>query len=373
MMAEKQIIFISPFSSAAPSSIRMVELSKSLDDPILIFPAKDRYGESRIRGALTIGYSKRNPLSYLLCAYNQIVAFKPKIVYFLKPNPYSFLPALAYKLRWGGKLIFDCDEWDPLTLKDNKAHWIKVFVSRILSVLAIRYSDKIIVSNKNILKLLPIEKRKNCEYIPNGVDTEKFKRNPKKSPAEFTVMYVGSLYKEEQVKPIMDAIPYLRSKIPSFKLVFVGPGNTSSLKKKANSKHVHFTGELTHEMIPEVLSEADVVLAVFAHLPSLIYASNIKVFEYMAAEIPIIASNTGEISEILAHGDAGYILDFQSPHKIAEYIKSIHDHPDIAENKASKARKLAEERYDWRILSEKLRKSAEELLEGPRPHIAELD
>lgn len=77
-----------------------------------------------------------------------------------------------------------------------------------------------------------------------------------------------------------------------------------------------------------------------------------KLFEYMAAGKPIIASDIGDTAEILENGKAGYILS--SPFDLPKTIEKIISNKREALEKAELARKLATEKYDWKILSRKL-------------------
>lgn len=353
--------FISPFSSQAASSRRMKYLSQTIPDAVLLFARRDRYGETSNEAGEIIPHSKFNVPVYLLAAYNLICREKPRVVYCLKPNPYSLIPSLIYKFRFKAKLVVDLDEWDPATLADNGAHPLRVAVSRLLSVVAIRHADRIVVANKNLIRLLPQDKRDAAVYVPNGVDTERFTPRPKTPSETFTIMYVGSLHKPAQFRPLLEALPHLRANMEDFKLVFVGPGDVTALKKEYPSKHVEFRGAVEHNAVADILAEADVATAIFEHLPSLTYASNVKVFEYMAAQKPILASNVGELADVLAHGRAGWILDYQSPKKIAETLNIIRKNPQKAAEKARYARELACERFDWQRGAQKIKKLVDAL------------
>jgi len=352
----QNILFLSPSSNRAASSIRMRNLAMQFDNAVTLYPRADRYG--RTQGADTIDVTKSNPI-YLLAAYRKIQEFNPKIVYFLKPNPYSFLPALFYKLLQGCDLVFDCDEWDPTTLMDNKAGWIKVKTSILLTKLALTFSDKIIISNQNIRNKIPPKFHRKLVYIPNGVDTKLFFPR-KQATSEFRIVYVGSLYKPEQIRLILDSAESIKQRIPEAVLVFIGPGRLDELRK-STPDYVTFKGMIPQRDIPDAVADAQVLLAVFSKMESLKYASNLKLFEYMALGKPVVASDVGEIRDILEDGTAGFLLTKNSTEELVDVLLKIIEEPGEAEEKAKKAREIASKKYDWQILSLKLKKIFEEL------------
>jgi len=327
----------------------MMMLGKTIEGKKFLLPEKDRYGKTPGgENILTIRKQKKSPL-YFIEACKLLRRLKPDTIYFLKPNPYSMIPALRYRLTHKCRLIFDCDEWDPATLKDNKAPFYKVWISEILSKVAIRISDRIVISNKKILDKIPRKHHRKTLYIPNGVNTNLFKPEKVAKASLFSLMYVGSMHKIDQITPMLEAV----RKTTDVKLVLVGPGNISELKRNA-PENVEFTGEVEHMRIPETISTADALIAVFPKLESLSYASNIKIFEYMAMQKPIIATDVGETKELLDSGKAGYVVDEATEEKIVQAIERIQKNPKEASEKAAYARKLAVRKYDWRVLSEKL-------------------
>ena len=60
------------------------------------------------------------------------------------------------------------------------------------------------------------------------------------------------------------------------------------------------TGAVAHEAVPRYLAEMDVGVAPYPDLPTF-YFSPLKIFEYAAARVPIVASAVGQIAEILVH------------------------------------------------------------------------
>jgi glycosyltransferase involved in cell wall biosynthesis len=359
-MPESNVVFVSPFSSEAASTRRMIKLSEQVAGRTLIMPGEDRYGKSRkMAQARPIGVPKKNVLEYLWLCYNTIRGIRPTVIYFLKPNPYSFIPSLACKLLYKTRLVFDCDEWDPYTLRDNKSLFIKTWLTDILAYIAVRLSDRIIISNRKIRELIPEKHWNKMVYIPNGADTSFFKPRETEKKNSFVIGYIGSMYKMAQIQPILDSIDEILKEMPNAQFVFVGPGNMEGLKKYERPE-VKFYGHKPFEEIPEIMSKADVLLATFPKMRSIEYASNMKLFEYMASQKPIVAFDVGEIKSILENGNAGYVIKNKTELKGA--LIEIYSNYNKALEKAKRAREIAIREYDWSILSRRLKKVVNELI-----------
>ncbi len=368
IMPADEITFISPFSFNAGSTQRVCHFAKNLNAK-LILQKHDRYGESPQLDSLVFPTNKKSMLAYPLFLKNTLGMLRkisPRIIHALKPNIYSYIPALIYSRTSGCKIVFDCDEWDPLTLMDAGYSQYQVKLAETLLHSALKRSQAIVASNELIKReKIPKEFHEKVFYVPNGVDTSLFKpkkKNKNTKSNKFNVTYLGTLYKTEQVQPIIEAAKQMED--DDVRFMFIGPGNIEQIKKQLG-KHAEncvFTGFVEREKIPEMLSQANVLLAPFPDLPSLRYASNMKVFEYMAMQKPIIASATGEIPRVLENGKAGYLIEPGNATQLVDAILGIKQNPKKAETKAKLARKLAEEKYDWKVLAKKVKKVYEELM-----------
>jgi len=87
-----------------------------------------------------------------------------------------------------------------------------------------------------------------------------------------------------------------------------------------------------------------------------------KMFEYMIAELPIIASNFLLWREIVEKNNCGICVNPLDPKEIAEAIEYLIEHPDEARKMGENGRKAVLEKYNWENESKKLLEIYEELL-----------
>lgn len=352
----------------AASARRLYQLSQEVDQAAAVFPAADHYGTTDRTNVVRIGARRDRYFRYLWAVLSYLWKAEPAIIVFGKASPYSFIPAILYRMVRPVRLVFDCDEWDPATVADTDAPAVKTLVYQGLAAAATRIADVILISNNNILDELPESVHGRCTYVPNGASWEKFGTVEARPVAEpFTITYVGSLQKMEQIRPVIDALPHLQRQFAgtdwadNFRVEFVGPGDLGILRERVSSDYVEFPGPIPHDQVQERLARSHVHLAVFGNIPSLRYASNVKLFEYMATGRPIVASDVGEIRYILEDGQAGYIVDPDQPQDIASAIASVARDPDAALEKGQRARQLVWERYRWKVLAWRVARVVDEL------------
>ena len=192
----------------------------------------------------------------------------------------------------------------------------------------------------------------NLIVAPNGVDLEDFclkETNDKvidslNLPAnKLVVMYVGHLYKWKGVETIIETA----KKINDDKFIFVIVGGTKEDVKKYKTiikaegiGNVILTGDRPHDLIPQYLQLADVLLLpnVATSNESINFTSPIKMFEYMAAGKPIIASKLPSIGEILNNYNATLVTPGDSGDLVKELL-NFKQNPLTFKEKAEVAKK----------------------------------
>ena len=140
----------------------------------------------------------------------------------------------------------------------------------------------------------------NTHWVPNGADVEHFS-GPAIPAAELRdlprprIGFVGGL--SEWVD--LDLIAYLAREGPDWSLVLVGPIgiDTSALRDLPN---VRLVGPRPYTALPEYLAAMDVGLIPFKHSPVTYHADPIKAYEYLAAGLPVVATDLPALRR-LAH------------------------------------------------------------------------
>ena len=113
-------------------------------------------------------------------------------------------------------------------------------------------------------------------------------------------------------------------------------------------RHVEYRGELSRARVVEMLAEARLGLVLFHPRPNHLESQPNKLFEYMAAGLPVVASSFPLWKEIVEGSRCGLVVDPLDPHATANAIRWLLAHPDEAEAMGARGRQAVQERFNWR-------------------------
>ncbi len=219
--------------------------------------------------------------------------------------------------------------------------------------------------------------------VPNGVDTDRFRGAdestfPRKQ-GEFTVGFVGTLKPWHGVENLIKAFGQLVEEDVAMRLAIVGDGpererleyQASCLPTKATHR-VHFLGAVNPCEIPQLLSSMDVAVAPYQPQKDF-YFSPLKIFEYMAAGLPTVASHLGQIPELIQDDETGLLYPPGDTHALAEALLTLCRNPNLSARLGQTARATAIRRFTWTSVVTRILKIANGLRNVPsaipKPHL----
>lgn len=130
--------------------------------------------------------------------------------------------------------------------------------------------------------------------------------------------------------------------------------HVQKLETKNTLKNLHFYGYRDHAEIPSYLETFDITVAPYQHRALIKTGHNMsrwispmKIFEYMAAQKPIICSDLPTIHEILEHEHNALLLPASDEHKWGEAIDMIKDNPEEGQRLARNAYENLRDKYTW--------------------------
>lgn len=159
---------------------------------------------------------------------------------------------------------------------------------------------------------------------------------------DFVIGWVGSFRKFHSLDLLVEAFMDISTSIPQAKLFLVGDGpERIRLQEKINdfglSEKVIFSGNVPHNEIHAYISSFDVAV-----LPSQsnegFHYSPLKLREFFAAGVPVIASAVGDVKLVIEESNGGWLVPPGSKDSIAEMIVRIETNREAIDSAGSRAR-----------------------------------
>lgn len=132
------------------------------------------------------------------------------------------------------------------------------------------------------------------------------------------------------------------------------PGIKDRLQQMAGWRRVEVLGYLDREGVMATMRRSLAGLVLLHPIVNYLDSLPIKMFEYMLAGIPVIASDFSLWRNIIDETRCGLYCDPLNPEAIAETIHWIMDHPDDARSMGENGRRAIYEKYNWEAEGEKL-------------------
>ncbi len=304
----------------------------------------------------------------LLTAYR---SFKPDVVY---ERANLFLSAgLRLRQRKGIPLLLEVNA--PLHLERSQYGGLALLtLAKNMECRVWKGADKVFPVSSVLAETMtalgaPVEA---IEVIPNGANHTMFNPEVSGEPVrrglnlgtDVVLGFVGFAHEWHRLDRLVSLISALKNSIPA-RVLIVGDGPAiGNIKAQAKASgvddRVHVTGVVDREEMPAYLAAFDI-----AFQPSATpYASPLKLLEYLAMGLPVVAPNTANILE--SAGGTG-VLRLFDPQRPDSFIDAARLAIENSEEDKAAARMTAKTTRSWLDNAKRIVRAAEIILSRPSP------
>lgn len=212
----------------------------------------------------------------------------------------------------------------------------------------------------------------------NSVDVDRFQPNLEREieiRASFGVesnpliIFVGNFYQWHDVETLLVAFAELLIDYPNIRLVLVGDGpQRQAIMTKAAEAGidfaVHFTGLVAHAEVPFLIAAADIAVAPVPPMINELWLSPMKLFEYMASGTAVVASDIGQLAEVIQDGKNGLLVPPGDVSAMKKALETLLENPDLCNRLAVQAREDVVLNHSWDAYSASLEHLFVEIVES---------
>ena len=282
-------------------------------------------------------------------------------------DPELILTAIILKILFKKKIVFDVHEHIKKHFHSKPYH----IPSFVLKLITFAYSFienhllnkfDLIVTATPLIKEEIIAFNKNVIAINNYPIIEEVKLQEEKIKESNSVCYVGAITEDRGIKIILNVL----SLNDKFKLKLVGKFVSQELESEVKNMNswdkVEYYGFKNRQEIYKIMNESFAGLIVLKKIYNYANSFPNKMFEYMLAGIPIIASDFPLWKKILKDVDCAIFVNPENPEDIMNAIIYLKDNPEIAKRMGKAGQEKVLKDYNWNSEERNLFEKYQELI-----------
>jgi glycosyltransferase involved in cell wall biosynthesis len=268
--------------------------------------------------------------------------------------PFAMLLAL-----FGKKVIYDAHEDLPKDIlsKEWIKTWLRIPISKSAAALewiGARFFLSVVTATPFIAKRFK-EINKETLDINNFPLLGRLDEQVPWADKAAEVCYVGGIGRDRGIAEVVQAMGQVQSGV-RLNLCgrFTEPAVEQACKAMPGWQAVNEHGFVDRAGVRQVLGRSMAGLVTLRPIINYLDALPVKMFEYMAAGIPVIASDFPLWREIVLGNQCGLCVDPMDPTAISKAIDYLVQHPDEARLMGENGRRAVLARYNWSVEEAKL-------------------
>src|ERR1700722_16815570 len=273
-------------------------------------------------------------------------------------DPQLLPVALALKILFHKRIIYDAYEDFPSMARNKRSipRMLRPFAAKTIAAaerLAASCFDGVMTADPLTLRRFARAGKSRKLVFFNFPNLDLFP-SPEAATKSFDIVYRGGLSMRAGIWVLLDAmrLPADRGRTP--KLLLMGYFDDAESEKTLLARirslgltaNVELVGRIDHEDMAWALSQARIGVCPLQDTPKFRLNIPVKIFEYWACGLPVIASDLPPIRPFFRNVRAGILFPPDSVAELARSISWLLDHPNAAERMGKQGRSAIIQRFN---------------------------
>lgn len=203
------------------------------------------------------------------------------------------------------------------------------------------------------------EAKGRVHVVANGVNPQSFAeaatlreaRHKATGGKETVIGFLGTLKPWHGLPTLVEAFARLNERHPNTRLLIVGdgPGRAdmeAQLQSHGLLARTTFSGAVQPAQVPSLLAAMDIATAPYPQQQDF-YFSPLKIYEYLAAELPVVTTRVGHLDQVVLHGQDGLLVAPDDPTDMADALAGLVTDPDRRLQMGRAGRQRIEAAHSW--------------------------
>ncbi len=321
------------------------------------FPLR-RFSPTLTVYGLPVWSSKRSRLKTYLALLKRLPELDGAAYILHDPELLPLVPLLKGWKR--GRVVYDIHENYAEMIREK--HWIPAPIRKavarlyqLVEAVALRWVDMIWYPVDDI----------GCRYTrPTGLQKCRIRNLPHRAQfaqpqerhaRENLLVCLGYLIDDRGILELIEALALLMPQFPDLHLVFVGAFQSRDFEARVRRRidrlrladRITITGKIPYSEVSIWLSRARIGLLNYLPIPNNIHGLPNKLFEYMAAGLPVVASHFKNYAEVVEKVGCGLLVDPTRPEEISRAIAFLLENEEIRHSMGQRGRRAVEQHLCW--------------------------
>lgn len=317
-------------------------IAPNIDDDVF-------HGVHRVGVVLPQGRLKRQ--LYLSRVLRKAIDINASIYHLHDPE---LLPIGVKLKKKGKKVIFDSHEDVPMQLltKEYLPNWCRKPLSDVYALYERHYLkqyDALVTVTPSILDRLTLI-NKNSVMVTNYPEYKELPPHEPNQDGTHYICFAGGVDERYLHENVIESLQYTNTRYLLAGECFI-PSYFAKLQSLPCWNRVDYQGNLPPERVMDLYLKSDVGIVLLDYLPNVGYHRGtlgvLKMFEYMMAGIPVIATDLELWKEIIEGHNCGICVNPHDIQAIADAINQLINNPEKARRMGENGRKAVKEKYNW--------------------------